>query len=1338
MLEISLLGQFDVKLDGETIDLPTRPSKLLLAYLALNVGKDIPRAQLGGILWPESLESTARKNLRNTVWRLRKAVGEEYILSDRETVAFNDSAPHYLDVALLAEKEETRGTEELVQTVSAYKGELLPGFYEDWVLLERERLRSKFEGRIQELLEQLSDSGRWPEVISWAELWISQGTVPEPAYRALMTAHYQQGDLAGMATAYQRCVQALKDELGVQPSSETELLYEELSSRQTPEPTTSTTHSSLKIIQKEILAKGGQGDIYRGLDQSTGQVVAIKQLRPELNADEPDTIERFRREGEALRQLNHPNIVKMLDLQEQGDLYRIVMEYVPGGTLRQLLEETPQLPLNQALDISLELADALARAHHLGIIHRDVKPGNVLLAEDGTPRLTDFGLARLTGEERRLTQTGSMLGSPAYMSPEALKGLELDSRSDVWSFGVLIYEILAGRHPFEGQQVASLLTSILNEDVPDISQFRDDLPPALLDLLDRMLVKDRERRLASMRLVAADLEAIRSGQKVLHEPFEPATIRDKQTIISPIDHPKLPLLSTPFIGREQEMEDLRQLLIDAPANNLVTLVGSGGIGKSRLALEAAASVADDFQDGVFFIPLAPLEDPELIFTTIAEIIELRFHSSGNPRQMLIDYLSRKNILLVLDNFEHILAGAVLVADILRYAKGVKILITSRERLHLINEAIYVVGGLKYPEGSLLDSEFVVQELANYGSMKLLAHHARLVRPDIEIDNDQIKEMARLCRLVQGMPLAIILAAGWLDMMSIREAADEIAQSLDFLESQMQDVPERQRSVRAAFDHSWKMLSTDDQLAFSRLSVFRGGFTRQAAQTITGAGLKTLRKLVDKSLISSVRPDRFEIHELLRQYAEQKLDASGVAEKTRQVHMNYYLDAIAQREANLKGHRQLEALKEIEVDLENVRVAWNWAVFTQSMEKIDEALEGLSLFFETRSRQREGYDFFHMATEQLNLGDSDMLLGRLLARKSFFMARFATSDEAGLFDLESSLSIADQHDHVAEKAFTQLAFGYYHAFVLGHNFSIALDHFKKSYALYQMLGDNYYCAKTLHRIGYCYGNFESNEKFVKYTREGMELAREIGDKFDLAVALGNLASGSLAMGEYDVGESYLRESLVLAEELGDRVSLGHSTMQIGIYRFLHGNIKKAKLLAEKGFMIASELNFSVTIAYSLAVIGLCEALTGDHPRAIDLASSSEKIPSNPFGGFLARWAQTITYCGIGELEQAKKYGELALQPAIKFNWTGMITWFLPVYIIISAQEERLDEAVSFLALAETHPMSILGWAEKWGIYCRVKEELAVKLDQDQYQNAWNKGLNLDLEETAAELIATFES
>ncbi len=223
---------------------------------------------------------------------------------------------------------------------------------------------------------------------------------------------------------------------------------------------------------------GGYGEVYLGRDSVTDQAVVIKRLKPELVAQDPAFVARFVREAQALRQLNHPNIVAILATIEQEGEQRIVMEYVPGGTLRDLLEKEGPLSYERSLAITLELADALSRAHHLNIIHRDLKPDNVLLAADGTPRLTDFGMARLTHDDVHLTQPGMIVGSPAYLSPEALRGEELDARSDIWSFGVLLYELLAGHPPFEGQQLMTVLSNILHAPVPDITDIRSDVPPA--------------------------------------------------------------------------------------------------------------------------------------------------------------------------------------------------------------------------------------------------------------------------------------------------------------------------------------------------------------------------------------------------------------------------------------------------------------------------------------------------------------------------------------------------------------------------------------------------------------------------------------------------------------------------------------------------------------------------------------------------------------------------------------------------------------------------------------------------------------------------------------------
>jgi serine/threonine-protein kinase len=281
--------------------------------------------------------------------------------------------------------------------------------------------------------------------------------------------------------------------------------------------------------EKDLLGRGGMGDVYRATDSQTGAPVAVKALNPDIVARHPNAIERFVREGEALRQLNHPNIVSMVAAVEEEEAttgvvaHYLIMEYVEGGSLRDLLEAQRQLPSPRVVEIGLDLADALTRAHRLGIIHRDLKPANVLLAEDGTPRLTDFGIAHVV-ESPRLTQTGVLMGTVDYLSPEACQGEPLDERTDIWAFGVLLYQMLSGELPFGGGTLTAKLAAILTQPIPDLASLCPDAPEALIDLIYRMLEKDRGQRIPSVRLVGAELEAILKGQEIrtpVHLPPKP-------------------------------------------------------------------------------------------------------------------------------------------------------------------------------------------------------------------------------------------------------------------------------------------------------------------------------------------------------------------------------------------------------------------------------------------------------------------------------------------------------------------------------------------------------------------------------------------------------------------------------------------------------------------------------------------------------------------------------------------------------------------------------------------------------------------------------------------------
>jgi serine/threonine-protein kinase len=292
------------------------------------------------------------------------------------------------------------------------------------------------------------------------------------------------------------------------------------------------------------------GVVYRGEDIRNETPVAVKSLHPHGSFAQPEILERFQREGQLLRELDHPNIVGMLDAFEEDGRYYLVTEYVAGGDLGQLLEQDKQLSIERSLAIALELADALTRAHHIQIIHRDIKPANVLLAADGTLKLTDFGIAS-SGRGSRITEQRPVLGTIAYLSPEACLGQELDQRADIWSFGVLLYQMLLGERPFAGENIAATLTSIMGQELPDMEQLRPEIPDGLADLVYRMLVKDRAGRIPSARMVGAELEGLLKG-------FEVSPRRGVSVFATPTPEARerpirLPDQSTRFIGREKEL-----------------------------------------------------------------------------------------------------------------------------------------------------------------------------------------------------------------------------------------------------------------------------------------------------------------------------------------------------------------------------------------------------------------------------------------------------------------------------------------------------------------------------------------------------------------------------------------------------------------------------------------------------------------------------------------------------------------------------------------------------------------------------------------------------------------
>lgn len=951
-------------------------------------------------------------------------------------------------------------------------------------------------------------------------------------------------------------------------------------------------------IEAEI-GSGGMGTVYCGLDTRTNEQVAIKHLKPELAR--ADLIERFKREGAALRDLNHPNIVKMLDAVEENGNHYLVLEYLPGGDLGAALNHEP-LPVERVVKLAIEIADALTRAHHLNIIHRDLKPGNVLLAADGTPRLTDFGIAHIAQKER-ITETNALVGTVDYLAPEVLGGGTIGPQADIWAFGVMLFEMLSGERPFEGETLTATITRILTASVPDLESLRPDIPVALVDLVYRMLEKNPQARIPSVRMVGAELESILLGRGAEATFIQPQSNHLKRfatdlTAVAPPTKHNLPAQVTPFIGRESELEALDNFLLD-PNIRLITIQGMGGIGKTRLALETARRFTGHdgtrhhkFSNGVYFVPLAPITSDELVVTTIADSLQFSFYSADMPDQQLLDYLREKSMLLVLDNFEHVIDAATLVADILNAAPDIKIIVTSRERLNLRGETIFTIGGMEFPEWE------TPENVMDYSGVKLFLQSARRIQPDFELAQDDVSYLARICRLVMGMPLGIELAAGWIDTLRLDEIAAEIQQNVDFLETEMRDAPERHRSIRAVFEYSWALLNEHERDLLSKLSVFRGGFTRDAAIAVTDTTLRTLTGLVNKSLLSRDMSGRYQIHELIRQYAEESLQASGQQEEIYAAHAAYYADFFAKLFVDFTTMAEQDAMHLIETDMDNVRASWRWGVAHRDIGLLNKLTVALHSVGQVRSLFREGLEASEAALQAIDTHEPTEEEARLIIELRIAagwlyirlgdITKAQTTLERGQDLMRIAQPPVGHQDPLTPLSLTHSLVGDYETAV--RLATEALDfHRTRDDGMSSMV--TYY---VLTSAAFGQGNYPEAKR---YSEQALSLARKLGQiwfEAYIRIDLGNIARvmGNYAEARHHYQASYQIRKDIFKDPEGTAVSLKH----LGRVALLEGDAAPAKSQFEESIAIYKDLGDRGGLATALTGLGMTLTALGDYGAA----------------------------------------------------------------------------------------------------------------------------------------------
>ena len=855
MLKVRLLGKFEVIHGDKTITVTSRPAQSLFAYLILSAGTSHRREKLAGMLWPGSLEETARDNLRHALWRLRKALetgaSTRFLHGDDLTIRFEASSEYWLDAAELENVSENASAGELSTVLSQYQGELLPGFYDEWVVLQREHLSSVFEHHMARLLSLLQDEHRWLDVLEWGERWIKLGQKPEPAYRSLMCAHVAKGDMSKVAGTYERCVKALR-EFGIEPSDQT----------------------------KQLLA--------------------------------------------------------------------------------------------------------------------DLKDGKEILKKLAVPTV------------------------PA------------------------------------GKEASS----------------------------------------------------------------------------------NIPVPLTSFVGRQKELAEIAGLLA---SSRLLTLTGPGGVGKTRLAIQAAHDSMKKFKDGVFWVGLVGLSDENLIPQEIAQLFNVREIAHEPLIETLKTYLKSKDLLLVLDNCEHLIGACAHYAEqLLAGCPKLKILATSIEALGIFNETTWQVPSLPLPE---TQHTLSLEALREFASIELFHERARHAKPGFVLDERNSASVAHICRRLDGIPLAIELAAARMKVLSVAEIAARLDDRFSLLTSGSRTALPRHQTLRATIDWSHDLLTGLERILFHRLAVFASGFTLEAAEAVCSFEdlkrndiLELLGRLVDKSLViveanSEIHETRYRLLETIRQYALEKVTEAGEARDLRDRHLEFFVNLAEQAEPNMFGSESEVWFKRLDQELDNIRAAIEWSTNSGKAVMALQITGSLVYFW-----------FAH----------------GLHASEWHDRVQAALSRPEGM---ERTLARA--------KALNGMGFMYWADIYPRHKRA----ELEEALSIGRELGDRWNIATALRNLGLLENIQENYQEARAVLEQSLKIWREMGSEGKMGSAWTLIFLGDTALNhdEPEWARSLYEESVAILQEPGDLNFLAYSLRRLGQLAWREGNDEKAFAFCKESLILNRKVN-----------------------------------------------------------------------------------------------------------------------------------------------------------------------
>ena len=986
------------------------------------------------------------------------------------------------------------------------------------------------------------------------------------------------------------------------------------------------------------------GEVYRARDTRLEREVAIKTLSFE-HGSQPEVLSRFEQEARAACALNHPNIVTIYELGHVNGTRYIAMELVTGETLRELLDSGP-IPFRKAVAIAAQIADALDKAHAIGIVHRDLKPENLMVSGDATAKILDFGLAKLlpikqtrdSDASTSITERGTVMGTVGYMSPEQATGGEVDFRSDQFSFGAVLYEMVTGVPAFRKKTHAETTAAILRDEPERLGSRMLQAPPPFLWIMERCLAKDPKERYASTRDLARDLAAVRDR-----------LAEGSARALEPRPN-NLPAQRTAFIGREHEAIALRQLLSRVDAQ-LVTLTGPGGIGKTRLALQVAAEAAAEFPGGICFVPLSAVSDHGLIASTIAQALGLHETANQSPLESLKEYLSGLDqpMLLLLDNFEHLVSAAPVIAQMLTTGPKLKVVVTSQAPLHVYGEYEFPVPPLALPDLKSIPAPEILSRLP---AVALFLERAQAVKHEFALTRENAPAVAAICARLDGLPLAIELAAARIKLLSPFAMLARLESRLNLLTGGARDLPTRQQTLRSTVDWSYGLLNASEQTLFRRLSVFTGGCTLEGVEAVCDTkgdlGLDILdgmASMVDKSLAQQVEQvdaeTRFLMLSTIREYALERLAESDDEAATRRAHAAYYLVLAEEGAEDVVAHP--EWLDRFEMEHDNFRVALDYLIKTGDAEWGLRLGAALFRFWETREYLKEGRD----SIDRLLALDGTATRPKLRARLSFAAAVLAGAQG---------------------------------------DYSSARQLFEESMETCLELNDNRGVAVALNALAVNARDRGDLPAASLLFERCVAIWKDLGDSVDIARALSNLANVTKMQGEYARASSLYDECLTMFRKAGDGAGVAWTLNYQGDVAREKADLAAARSFCEQSLAAFRQLRDDWGIASALSDLASLSCDQGHDAEGRRLYGESiQMFKELGYKRGIARVLECLAASAAAQSNAEQSLHLAGAAAALRQRLGAPIT---------PTEQPRLEKALEFARRTLGNAAGLTAWMEGW--------------------------------------------